>query len=121
MQRVRLFKLLTILAACASASCTIADQKAPDVTGPSELSRSIVVTATPDFITSNGVSQSLIGIVARDAYGQPLPNVQLRLDATDSAGVAKGMLSSQIVTTNNNGVASATFTSPADSSGGQIT
>ena len=116
MNRVSFFKLLIAAPVAFSAACTMGDTKAPPLTGPSELSLALAVTATPDLIAANGASQSVIGIVARDAFGQAKGNVQLRIDTIDENGliVEQGTLSQRLVTTNSNGQASVTFTAPME-------
>jgi PKD repeat protein len=114
---VSLIRLLTLCTVAITAGCTIEDQKAPALTGPSELARSFAVTATPDLIAANGVSQSVIGVVARDAYNQPLANVQLRVDTIDPTTgliIEKGTLSARQITTNSSGQANVTFTAPTE-------
>jgi hypothetical protein len=120
MNRGLLFTLITVGAVALSAGCSIADQKAPDLTGPSELGLSLAITATPDLIAANGASQSVINVVARDANGQPAANVELRVDTVDAGGavVETGMLSARRITTGSNGQASVTFTAPMETSFG---
>src|SRR5205085_11308782 len=97
MTKVSLLRFIAIATLMTSA-CSIADQKAPDLTGPSELGLSLAITATPDLIAANGASQSVINIVARDSNGQPAANVEMRvdtLDETTGAIVEPGMLSAR--------------------------
>jgi PKD repeat protein len=95
--------------------CTMKNQDAPDLTGPSELSTSLTITATPDTIPQDGSTQSLIAIVARDANNQPIANLSLRLDVVVDGQFANdfGRLSAQNVVTGSDGRASATYTAPA--------
>jgi PKD repeat protein len=117
MHRVSLFKLIPIGAIALSASCTLTDQKAPPLAGPSEFSLAMVLTATPDLIAANGASQSVINVTTHDAFGQPRPNVQLRVDTVDGSGliVEQGTLSARTITTGSNGQASLTYTAPMES------
>jgi PKD domain-containing protein len=116
MNRVSFFRSLIVASFAFSGGCTMGDAKAPPLTGPSELSLAIALTATPDLIAANGASQSVIGIVARDAFGQARGNVQLRVDTIDENGliIEQGTLSQRLVTTNSNGQASVTFTAPME-------
>lgn len=107
----------TLLAALAAvvgaAGCTLDSPEPPAPTGPSTFGLSISVTASPDILPEDGVSQSVIRIRARDANGQPLANVPLRVDTmVGSTIVDFGMLSARNVTTNASGEAIVTFTAP---------
>jgi len=100
------------LALLASA-CTTSKQETPSLTGPSELGTSITITVSPDVVTQDGVSQSLVQITARDANGQPLRNAALRAElAVNGVGVDFGTLSARSLVTDANGRASVTFTAP---------
>jgi len=100
------------LALLASA-CTTTKQETPSLTGPSELGTSITISVSPDVVTQDGVSQSLVQITARDANGQPLRNVALRAElAVNGVGVDFGTLSARSLVTDANGRASVTFTAP---------
>ena len=50
-------------------SCTTKNQEAPPLTGPSEFGTSITITVSPDVLTQDGASQSLVTITARDQNG----------------------------------------------------
>jgi PKD repeat protein len=109
---LRLIAITTLL----SGACSISDQKAPDLTGPSELGLSLAITATPDLIAANGVQESRIDIVARDPSGQPLRDVQLRIDVVQGDTIVQtGTLSDRYKTTDSSGRASVTFTAPMES------
>ena len=109
--RLRAVSIL-VLAALAS-SCTLQDVDQPSPTGPSTLALSLNVTASPDILPEDGVSTSVITIVARDANGQPKPGVTLRVDTViGSTIVDYGELSARTVTTNGNGQAAVIFTAP---------
>lgn len=99
-----------------TAACSLEDQKAPELTGPSELGLSLVITAAPDLIAANGASQSRITVLARDANGQPAPNVELRVDTVDANGliVETGTLSTRRIITGSNGQAFVDFTAPTE-------
>jgi len=105
MRRIALTVLL-YAAALAGAGCTTHEVEAPPLMGPSELALSVTVTATPDTVTEDGASQSVIDIFARDENAQPRANVQVRVT------VDQGRLSASTVSTGSNGRVSVTFTAP---------
>jgi PKD repeat protein len=86
----------------------------PALIGPSELSLSLAVTANPDLITANGAAQSTIRVIARDAAGQPQPNVDIRVDTVTGGDVIVeiGQLSQHLIKTDSKGEATLTFTAP---------
>ena len=106
MRRIARMTVLLSAAALAGAGCTVNEVDAPPLMGPSELALSVAVTATPDTVTEDGASQSVIDIVARDENGQPRANVQVRVT------VDQGRLSASTVSTGSNGRVSVTFTAP---------
>lgn len=115
MRHTTLARYAAVLAALALASgCTMKKQDAPDLTGPSEMSTSITVTATPDTIPQDGAAQSVIAVVARDVSNQPLANLSLRVDVVVDGKFANdfGRLSARNVTTGPDGRASVTYTAP---------
>ena len=81
--------------------------------GPSELSLSLTLSASPDVLPLDGASQSLVSILARDGSGQVLPNVTLRLQIS-FGGVLQdlGQLSARTLVTGQDGRALATYTAP---------
>jgi PKD repeat protein len=114
---------LTALAAmlAMSAACTMKNQDAPPLTGPSELGTSITITASPDAINQDGGSQSLITITARDSNGNPLRNVSLRTDIyVDGVHSDFGTLSARNVVTDANGRATLVYTAPASPPGPSV-
>jgi chitodextrinase len=109
--------MAVVAGALLTTACTLSDASAPLPTGPSELALSLAMSASPDIVTENGASQSLISIVARDSSGQPAGNVRLLVSASRSSG-GIGSLSSTDVSTNTSGQASLLFTAPAASTPG---
>jgi PKD repeat protein len=107
----RLFILGVLLAL---GGCSLGKQNAPALTGPSELSLSLAITATPDTIPWDGKSQSIIGVLARDAAGQPVAGVNLRVQtaAPDGTIADIGTLSSKAMSTGGDGRASVTYVAP---------
>ncbi|HUF25109.1 MAG TPA: PKD domain-containing protein [Vicinamibacterales bacterium] len=109
----RLFIVSAGLTAVVAAGCTLESPNAPPLTGPSTLALSLTAAASPDILPEDGVSQSVIRITARDQFGQPLPNVALRVDiVVGSTVVDFGVLSARNVTTNASGEATVIYTAP---------
>ena len=86
--------------------CTIDKQNAPGMTGPSELSLALGVTATPDLIKTDGASA--ITITALDALGSPIAGLSLRYRVLNGGG----SLSEIAGATNGSGVAGVTYFPP---------
>src|SRR3954470_9528607 len=104
--------------ALAATGCTTHHQDTPALSGPSELSTAINITVSPDVVTQDGASQSLVTITARDNNGQPLRNLSLRAElAVNGVGVDFGTLSARSLVTDANGRAAVTFTAPAAAAG----
>jgi len=101
-----------------TAGCTTTKQDTPPLTGPSELGTAITIAVSPDVVTQDGASQSLIQITARDNNGQPLRNLSLRAElAVNGVGVDFGTLSARSLVTDANGRAQVTFTAPPAAAG----
>lgn len=103
-----------LAAMTAMSGCTMKKQDAPPLAGPSEFGVSLAMTATPDTITQDGASQSVINIIARDSHSQPIANLQLRLGmAVNGVSVSDfGRLSTQNLVTGSDGRATAVYTAP---------
>ncbi len=103
-----------LAAVTAVSGCTTKKQDAPPLTGPSEFALSLAMTATPDTITQDGASQSVILIVARDSHSQPIANLSLRLEMSVNGVVVPefGRLSTQNLVTGADGRATAVYTAP---------
>ncbi len=95
--------VLVGLVAIAASACSIEEQKAPGLTGPSSLALSVTMTATPSQLPLDGSSQSVVTVAAMDASGTPLPGLTLSL--ANSAPDA-GVLSQSSVVTGSDGRAS---------------
>ncbi len=121
MRRVLSTRILNVALAAAAllpAGCTMKDQKAPPLTGPSELGTSIVVSVSPDVLTQDGASQSLVTITARDPQGQPIRNLSLRVEILVGGTRADfGTLSARNLATGSDGRATTTYTAPASPAG----
>ncbi len=94
------------------------NQEAPPLMGPSELGTAITITVSPDALTQDGASQSLVTITARDQFGNPLPNLSLRAEIfVDGQRVDFGSLSARNLVTDANGRATLVFTAPSSPAG----
>jgi hypothetical protein len=73
--------MLGILAlAAAMAACGLGglnEVDIPPLVGPSETGTSLQMSASPDTLNADGVSQSVVRIVVRDQNGKPAPGRQL--------------------------------------------
>ena len=104
---------LPLVAAVTVAGCTNKTE-APPPTGPSELGLSVIVTATPDIIDLDGLSQSTITITTRGPDGSPVRDVPLNLDMMFGGQIQDvGRLSNKQPVTGSDGRAVVTYTAPA--------
>src|SRR5882672_5274175 len=88
------------LALASAAACTVSSTDIPSLSGPSELALSVGITASPDTITQDGSSQSVINLTARDAYGKSVAGQAFRFDILVGGIVASyGTLSGRTVVT----------------------
>jgi PKD repeat protein len=94
------------LAVLAVSACSVSEQEAPSLAGPSGFALSLTVSAAPQVLPRDGSSMSTINIVARDANGAGINKQRLRL--LPSAG----SLNVSEVETDGNGNASVLFTAP---------
>lgn len=103
------------VAAVLSASCTMKDQEAPPLTGPSEFGTSVTVSVTPDVLQQDGASQSVVTVVVKGPNAQPLANVPLTTEILfDGQPVDFGALSARSIVTNAAGKATVIYTAPKD-------
>ena len=110
--RARVALLAVALAAVTLPACQ--QDATPDpFVGPSELGLSLTLTASPDVLTLDGASQSLVMILARDGSGQVVANVTLRLQIRYAGTLQDfGQLSARTLVTGLDGKALATYTAP---------
>jgi len=93
--------------------CTTSKTETPPLTGPSGLGTSLVITASPDTVSQDGASQSLVQITVSDSNGSPKRNVGMRIEiAVDGAITDFGRLSARTVVTDQAGRASVVYTAP---------
>ncbi len=105
--------IVLVGAALVLSGCRAKKQSAPQPSGPSELGTSLAMSANPDTLRQDGASQSQIAIQARDASGQPLRNLPLRLDIVIGGAIADyGQISAKNIVTGSDGRATAVYTSP---------
>src|SRR5512145_2989228 len=105
------------LAAVATA-CTMKKEEAPAFSGPSEFGTSITITITPDTITQDGASQSIVAVTARGPNGETISNLPLRAEIrVDGVPTDFGSLSARSLVTGADGRATLVYTAPAGPSG----
>ncbi len=121
--RARALYLLPVLVTMTLSGCLNKDASPGPFTGPSELGLSLSLSASPDVLPTDGSSQSLVTILARDGAGQALANITLRLQLR-FGGVLQdvGRISATTLVTGQNGTAAATYTAPiaGDVDGGAV-
>src|SRR5262245_42935682 len=94
--------------------CTLKETETPPLTGPSEFAQSINVSVSPDILTQDGSSQSLVTVSARGINGEPLRNVSLRNEITvGGMTVDFGKLSARNAVTGADGTATFVYTAPS--------
>jgi PKD repeat protein len=93
--------------------CTLKEAETPPLTGPSEFAQSITVSVSPDILSQDGSSQSLITVSAKGINGEPLRNVSLRNEITvGGMTVDFGKLSARNAVTGADGNATFVYTAP---------
>src|SRR5512134_193573 len=96
------------------AACTVTQAEPPLVSGPSELALSLGVNASPEVLTQDGTSQSIVTVTARDAAARPAGGVAARADIlVDGVPREFGRLSMRDFTTGPDGRAAVVYTAPA--------
>ncbi len=104
-------------------ACGLDEVEIPSLDGPSELGLSVSLSATPDIITADGFSTSLVQATVRNENGQPVAGRQIFMSITDSQGrtLDLGQLRSTgsggigtgvVLTTGANGIAQAAYEAP---------
>lgn len=102
------------LTALLAASCTMKNQEAPPLTGPSEFGTSVTVQVTPDVLQLDGASQAVVTVTVFDSAGKPMANVPLRADIIVNGFVNDfGSLSARSLVTGADGRAMLVYTAPA--------
>jgi trimeric autotransporter adhesin len=107
-------RIFAMVAALAVTGCALDKETTPPLSGPSEIGLALAVTATPDIITQDGVSQATIRVVARDASSQLVPHLPLRAEIlVEGTPVDIGFLSTKSTSTGSDGSVTLTYRSPA--------
>lgn len=89
-----------------TAACT-ESQEPPSLMGPSGLSQTLTLSASPDRIAHNGSAQSVVTLTMHDGAGQPVSGQRVSL------GTSAGTLSHADVVTGTDGRAAFIVTAPA--------
>lgn len=121
--RNRILQVTAAAALFAATGCTVHQQTAPSVSGPSEQALSLKLFATPDRLVQDGLSTSKISVIAYDPTGHPIAT-NVHLDILVNGSVQSfGTLSSSNVTTSTDASnpVSVTYTPPATTTGNVAT
>jgi hypothetical protein len=123
--RLRRTTQAALVLALLAGGCGLDEVTIPDPAGPSELGTALKITVSPDVLTADGFSTSLVQIQAFDQNGGALGGRAVLLSIIESGGnfVDLGTLNATngsllraaeaTVVTNGSGVATAVYTSPA--------
>ena len=101
-----------VVTALAVSSCTVNRQEAPELAGPSELAQSVALSALPDRLVQDGVSQTVVTALVRDAQGKPIPGLGMHWEVRSSDG-SQIAVSEVLNATDAQGRASTRVTAPA--------
>jgi PKD repeat protein len=95
-------------------ACSLDKKQVPALSGPAVMGLALKLTATPDVITADGNSSSLIRATVYNNNGQLVQGQQIYFATADEAGrfASIGTLSTDRETTNNQGIAQVIYTSP---------
>ena len=99
--------LITTAAVAACAACTVHDTSVPVPTVPSSAATSLRLTATPNSVPQDGVTQSKVLIESFDATGTPIKSLSVQVFLS-----GQGTLSTNSVVTGSDGKASVVFVPP---------
>jgi PKD repeat protein len=99
--------------ALAAASCTMKNQEAPPLTGPSGFGTSVSVQVSPDVLRGDGASQSIVTVAVFDEAGQPKANTVLTAEIVVGNSIVDfGLLSARSIVTKADGKATLVYTAP---------
>ncbi len=101
---------LAVLLPVTTLGCAMDKTTAPPLAGPSEFGLSIDLSATPDVINRDGLSQSAVNVIARDPSGKGIVGQRFRLSLAPTNG---GTLSDVEVQTGADGRGTVVYTSAA--------
>jgi hypothetical protein len=109
----------------AHAGCGLDGVEIPELDGPSELATAVTLTASPDIITADGFSTSLITATVRGPNGEPIAGREIFFAIADASGLfadigelrstttGTGVGTGIAVRTNAQGVAAVVYEAPA--------
>ena len=96
-----------------SVSCSLQEQSAPPLIGPSEFSTSVTLTASPDVLATDGESKALVTITVLNAYGIAVRGLSLRAETrVNGNAVSLGTLSARNLATDDSGRATLAYVAP---------
>jgi PKD repeat protein len=96
-----------------SIGCTMKKQEAPPLSGPSEFGTSITIAIAPDVLQQDGVSQSVVTVMARGPNGGPVANLPMRAETRVGGTLMDyGVLSARTIVTGSDGRAMLVYTAP---------
>jgi len=105
--------LAALTASAVLAGCTVKKTDAPALSGPSELGLSLQITATPDILGQDGLSNAQVQIVARGPDGRPARAIAMRVEIYAGGVLADyGRLSARTVVSGDDGIARLVYTAP---------
>jgi invasin-like protein len=96
-------------------ACGLDEVKVPGLIGPSETGLSLQMTANPDIVSADGVSQSIVRVMARDQNGKPAAGRQLVIDFSGDGTIVAGSVlvgplqTGLSLTTDSNGIAQVAY------------
>ncbi len=106
-------RVLVVVLAALVAACTTKKTETPAPSGPSELGLSLDVQASPDVLAQDGRSEAQVDVFARGPNGEPLANVDIRLDvAVNHQFTDFGRISAKSLRTGGDGRARAIYRAP---------
>jgi len=109
----------------AHAGCGLDGVEIPELDGPSELATAVTLTASPDLITADGFSTSLVTATVRGPNGEPIAGRDIFFSIADARGLTAdigelrstttgtGVGTGIVVRTNAQGVAAVVYEAPA--------
>jgi PKD repeat protein len=116
--RSALLIVVTALGSIVVGACTVHQAAVPTISGPSGFALSLEITATPDHVRQDGESQSAVVVSARDANGQPIAAMAVRLNmSVGGATQDLGTLSARNAVTGKDGRATVMYAAPAGVAG----
>jgi hypothetical protein len=100
--------LIAAVAVLGMSACTTSNVSAPDLVGPSAMGLTLDITASPDQMFRDGLSQSTIEVTATDSSGRRVTDLNLMVAASPNLGT----IQAPSIKTNASGKASTVFVAP---------